>query len=223
MAKILLVEDSTALAELVQAWLEAEHHIVESTAFGADALQRIRFHHYDVIVLDWGLPDLSGIEICKQLRHAGHKTPILMLTAKKSIDEKELGFDSGADDYLTKPFEKRELSARIKALLRRPAMAHTGVLRVGDVELDQNAHTVSAQGQQIHLKPKEFALLELLMRNSGQVLTLEMIIERVWSADAEISTESVRKHISRLRAKLQDKDGGSIIRNVLGAGYKVED
>ncbi|HEY9791950.1 MAG TPA: response regulator transcription factor [Candidatus Obscuribacterales bacterium] len=222
MAKILLVEDTATLAELICSWLESEQHIVESVDTGSEALSRVRFYPYDIIVIDWGLPDVSGIEVCKTLRKEGKTLPILMLTAKKSIDEKETGFHSGVDDYLTKPFELRELSARIGALLRRQKSIESLILKTGNLELNPQSHKVTRAGQEIHLQPKEFSLLEFFMRHRGQVFSLEAILERLWSADDDASVESVRKHISRLRAKLQDAGDSPALRNVHGVGYKLE-
>jgi DNA-binding response OmpR family regulator len=206
MAKILLVEDTASLAELVRGWLESEQHIVESVDNGSEALSRVRFYPYDIIVIDWGLPDISGVEVCKTLRKEGKMLPILMLTAKKGIDEKETGFQSGVDDYLTKPFELRELSARIGALLRRQGGMESLSLKVGYLEMDPQSHKVTRAGHEIHLQPKEFTLLEFFMRRTGQVFSLEAILERLWSADDDASVESVRKHISRLRANCRTQE-----------------
>jgi DNA-binding response OmpR family regulator len=222
MPKILVVEDTVSLMDLIQGWLEAEHYVVETVDNGVEAMNRMRFYTYDVIVIDWGLPGMTGIEICKALRAAGNTVPVLMLTAKKSIDDKEVGFESGVDDYLTKPFEMRELSARIKALLRRPRQVHRSVLNVGGLMLEPDTHKVTMDGQNVQLLPKEFTLLEFFMRNPGQVFSLEAILDRLWSADQEASAESVRKHVTRLRAKITGPDGQSILKNVHGVGYKLE-
>jgi DNA-binding response OmpR family regulator len=222
MAKILIAEDTESLTELIRCWLENEHHIVETVDNGAEALDRARFYDYDVIVIDWGLPGMAGVDVCRILRQAGNAVPIIMLTAKKTMDEKETGFESGVDDYITKPFEMRELSARIKALLRRPRAIHTSVLRAGDLELEPESHLVTLGGQQIHLQPKEFKLLEFFIRHQGQIFSLEAILDRLWSADTDASVESVRKQITRLRSKIADQDKDSILKNIHGVGYKLE-
>jgi len=222
MAKILLVEDTASLSDLVRGWLEGEQHIVECVDRGSEALSRMKFYPYDLLIIDWGLPDLSGIEVCRTLRANNQTLPILMLTAKKTIDDKETGFVSGVDDYLTKPFELRELSMRVAALLRRPSQLVASTLKIGDLELDVESHTVKRNGSDVRLQPKEFRLLEFFMRHKGQVFSAEAILERLWSADTEASVESVRKHISRLRAKLDEHGDFEHLQNIHGVGYKFD-
>ncbi|HEY9784881.1 MAG TPA: response regulator transcription factor [Candidatus Obscuribacterales bacterium] len=222
MAKILLVEDDSEVADVVKDWLVDEHHVVDVVGSGAEALNRLRFDKYDVLVLDWGLPDLSGIEICKRFRSAGGQSPVLMLTGKSEISDKETGLDAGADDYLTKPFHPRELSARIRALLRRPAELKENVLKVGDIEVDPKGFRVTKAGQEVHLLPKEFALLEFLMRHPNQVFSPEALLDRVWSAESEASPDTVRVHITKLRSKLDSEGAPSLIRTLHRQGYKLE-
>src|SRR5579883_1603806 len=169
MPKILIVEDDNNLCQILEQSLKADHHSVEISHDGPDALGRLRSYVYDLVVLDWDIPCLDGIEVCKQFRAKGGNAPILMLTGKSNIEEKEHGFDSGVDDYLTKPFQIRELKSRIKALLRRPAALHGSTLRAAELILDVAKFEVTKAGQSITLSPKEFALLEFLMRHSRQV------------------------------------------------------
>jgi two-component system phosphate regulon response regulator PhoB len=223
MAKILLIEDTVSLAEAVIDWLENEQHVVECADTGAEAISRLRFYRYDLLIIDWGLPDMPGIEICRTLRKDGNTVPIIMLTAKRTIDDKETGLDSGADDYLTKPVEMRELSARIRALLRRPKQQCRPVLEVGNLHLDAGAHRITKDGQEVHLGPKEFAMLEVFMRHPGQVFTLEHFLETIWSDDEDASADSVRKSLSRLRLKINSKDKDGPLKTLVGVGYKLDE
>jgi DNA-binding response OmpR family regulator len=221
-AKILLVEDENDLAETVAEWLADEYHLVETEGNGARALNRLTDGNYDLAIVDIMLPECDGLQICRALREHGSAIPILMLTARTSIDSKEAGLDAGADDYLTKPFQLRELSARIRALLRRPHTPPQTVLIVGDVSLDRRSCTVTKAGRQIHLLPKEFSLLELFMRNVGQVMSIDELLDRVWGTDASIVPETVRTNIKTLRKKIDPSSGGSYIHTVHGLGYKME-
>jgi len=222
MAKILLVEDEEDLSQLIGEWLKGEHHTVETVANGEDALDRLRFYKYDIVVLDWILPKATGLEVCKQYRSSGGTTPILLLTAKKHVDEKEAGLDAGADDYLTKPFEMKELSARIRALLRRPQAFSGSKLQVGDLSLEPNTFKVMRGTDEINLLPKEFALLEFLMRHPNQVFSAEALLDRVWSSDSEASPETIRTYIKRLRKKVDVEGKASILSTVHGVGYKLD-
>ena len=222
MAKILIAEDDIDLAEAVQNWLEAEHHAVEIVYDGKEALERMRLYKYDLTILDWQMPGLAGIKVCQKYREGGGKTAILILTSRANVDDKEQGLDSGADDYLTKPFEMRELSARVRALLRRPASDVTNnVLKAGHLSLDRQTHEVRRGDQVLNLLPKEFALLEFLMRYPNEVCSLETLLNRVWPSDSDSSPDTVRVHLTHLRNKLQPK-GGPQIKTVYGVGYKLE-
>lgn len=222
MAKILLVEDEPDISVIISEWLKNEHHVVELVETGDDALDRLKFYKFDIVILDWMLPGLSGIEVCKAYRAAGGMTPILLLTAKKHVDEKEQGLDAGADDYLTKPFEMKELSARIRALLRRPSAFSGSVLQVGDLQLEPNTFKVTRNGAEISLLPKEFALLEFMMRHPNQVFSAEALLDRVWSSDSEASPETIRTYIKRLRKKIDIEGQPSILSTVHGVGYKLD-
>jgi len=222
MAKFLLVEDNTDLLANVSDWLTGEQHIVDSCTDGVQALAYLQSYEYDAIVLDWELPSMSGLEICKQYRAKGGLTPILMLTGRRSIDDKESGLNAGVDDYLTKPFEPRELLARLRALIRRATRAADGVLKAGNVHLDKENHRVTKDGKDIKLMPKEFAILELMMSYPSKVFSAEALIARVWSADTETSSEIVRKYINGLRKQIDTEGKPSLIRTVHGVGYGLD-
>jgi OmpR-family two-component system manganese-sensing response regulator len=222
MAKILIVEDEIDLSEPVRAYLEGEHHLVEVVGDGNEAMERLRFYKYDVIILDWMLPGISGLDVCKSFRASGGTTPVLMLTSRKQWQDKVAGLDSGADDYLTKPFEVQEVSARIRALLRRPQHMNANVLTARNVVLEPGSFKVMRDDQDVALLPKEFALLEFFMRHPGQVFSAEALLDRVWSSESEASPETIRTYIKRLRQKIDTDGQPSLISTVHGVGYKLE-
>lgn len=222
MAKILVVEDDAALLSDVSDWLVFEQHTVESVADGKEAEERLRFYKYDLVVLDWELPGAHGIDVCKRFRAGGGRTPILMLTGKSEIAEKELGLDSGADDYLTKPFHLKELSARIRALLRRPDTMTGNVLEVRDLKLDTNTKKLLKNEKEITLSPKEYALLEFFMRHPDEVFSQEALLERVWSSESESSIFSVYTAVKSLRKKIAEGTEKSALTTVHGLGYRLE-
>lgn len=222
MSRILVVEDEDGLSGAIQEWLEDECYVVTVARDGAAALRHLSRKCFELVLLDLMLPELSGIEVCKQFRAAGGLTPILMLTAKSTLSAKEEGLDSGADDYLTKPFDMRELSARVRALLRRPQTQPLVVLEVGCIKLDRNSRAVTKADEPVRLLPKEFVLLEVLMRHSGQVLSADELIDHVWSADSQITQDTVRSHVKSLRKKIDSPPQPSVIKTVHGVGYKIE-
>lgn len=222
MPKILVVEDDSGLLRMVRDWLVCEHHIVETADNGKSGLSMLVSGQYDVIVLDWELPEMSGIEIIHEYRKQGGVAPILLLTGKDSISEKESGLDSGADDYLTKPFHMKELSARLRALVRRNFLATSGVLRIKALELNPVSFTVTKGEQKIQLLPKEFALLEFMMRHPNQVFSAESLLDRVWSSESDASVDAITTCIKRIRKKIDTEGDSSIIRTVHGVGYKIE-
>lgn len=223
MAKILIVEDEPDLAEPVRAYLTHEHHLVEVVADGNEALERLRFYKYDLIVMDWMLPGMHGVEVCKHFRASGGTTPILMLTSRKQVNDKITGLDSGADDYLTKPFDVQEIAARVRALLRRPQAVSSNVLTARNLVLESSTFRVTRNGEDVSLLPKEFALLEFFMRHPNQVFSAEALLDRVWSSESEASPETIRTYIKRLRQKIDIKgEKNSIISTVHGVGYKLE-
>ncbi|MBS1992333.1 MAG: response regulator transcription factor [Cyanobacteria bacterium SZAS LIN-2] len=221
-AKVLVIEDDVALAKMVSDWLSLEHHNTELVHDGADAAARLRVYDYDLIVLDWELPGVMGVDILKEFRSRGGLTPVLMLTGRGTIDDKEKGFDCGADDYLTKPFHAKELTARLRALLRRPEAYLGETLKVGDISLDRANFRVLRGDEEIRLLPKEFALLEFLMRNQNRVFAPEALLNRVWVTESEATVDALTTCIKRLRKKIDVEGKPSVIRTVHGVGYKLE-
>jgi two-component system OmpR family response regulator len=222
MAKLLLVEDEPELVAVISEWLQDEHHVVETVSRGDQAIEQLSAHAYDLVILDLMIPVLDGVQVCRQYREKGGKIPVLMLTARASIFDKEAGLDAGADDYLTKPFNLRELSARVRALLRRPPVAPLNSFRAGSITLDSRAHKVMRDNRELHLHPKEFGLLEFLMRHPGQVFSAEELIDRIWGSDSIIVPDTIRTHIKTLRKKIDRPGQPSLIHNVRGLGYKLE-
>ncbi len=221
MAKLLTIEDDPALRELVADWLSRERHDVESVSNGKDALHYLKSFEYDLVVLDLGLPDMTGFDILEALRKFNSDVPVLILTGIHTIDDKERGLELGADDYLTKPFNVRELIARVKALLRRPRTSLPNVLQFGDLAFNTATHEVTKAGKILSLTPKEYALLQFLIRHPNQVFSAQALLERVWRSDSEATEEAIVACIGRLRKKIDGKDGGapSLIGTVYGAGY----
>lgn len=219
MAKILVVEDDHELAGSVKDWLSFDRHTVEHVDTGTEGLDRLKESKYELVILDWELPGITGPEILRQFRSGGGMTPVLILTGKRSMKDKEEGFESGCDDYLTKPFQGKELSLRVKALLRRPQQVVSAVLKYGDIELDPDEFRVSRAGEDVRLVPKEFALLEFLMRNSRKLFSADELLQRVWASDADATADALTTCIKRLRKKMDREGEPSIIRNVHGVGY----
>ena len=222
MAKVLVVEDYEPMASALEDWLTHERHVVEVVANGDEALNRLRVYKYDVVALDLNLPGLNGLEVCRQFRARGGTTPILILTGQGTVEDKETGLDTGADDYLVKPFEFKELSARIRALLRRTASEKTNVLTAGPLVLDLRSHKAMKRGQEIHLSPTELSLLEFFMRHPNQFFTSEALLDRVWRSTAMTSLDTVRSYIRILRRKIDTQEQGSFISTGHGSGYMFE-
>jgi DNA-binding response OmpR family regulator len=220
MAKILLVEDDADLAEVLGFSITSKGHSVQKVHSGQEALSLLRVYKYDVIILDWMMPEVTGIDVLKDYRAQGGKTPVLMLTAKDSVDDKETGLDCGADDYLTKPFHHRELLARVRALLRRPNSTAGTVLEAGGITLDPVTCRVTKDGEEIHLRPKVYSVLEFLMRHADQVFSADAILERVWMDDSLASTDTVRTHIKLLRKSIY-REGKVLVENVRNRGYRL--
>lgn len=221
MAKIVVVEDDKDLVNLIKGILLVERHTIDSVHDGHEALAIIQMHPYDLVILDWMLPGRTGTEICKDYRARGGSAPILMLTAKSTIDDRAEGLDSGADDYLTKPFHPKEFSARVRALLRRPQSVMSKTLKAADIELDPGQVKVYKASKEIHLLPKEFALLELFLRYPNQVFSAEALLDRVWNTDSSASLDTVRTYIKTLRKKIDTNPKDSLIRTVHGVGYSL--
>ncbi|MBY0358832.1 MAG: response regulator transcription factor [Candidatus Obscuribacterales bacterium] len=222
MAKILVVEDDKELGESYKDWLGQEKHIVEVVDDGEEAILRLKNYQYDIIILDWNLPKFSGPEICQQYRSHSGTTPILMITGKDLPEDKVSGLDSGADDYLTKPFNLQELSSRIRALLRRQPLVVSTALTIGSLELDSHKRIVRKNGQEIALLPREFALLEFFMRHPGETFSPETLLNRLWSSESDSTIYTVYTYIKTLRRKIAGGDEKSSIVNVHGVGYKLE-
>ncbi|HEY9786056.1 MAG TPA: response regulator transcription factor [Candidatus Obscuribacterales bacterium] len=220
MSKILLVDDEQDLLKQISDWLKRENYLIEATTKGTEALAMLRAYDYDVIILDWMLPGVSGVDLCKSYRSAGGKSPVMLMTVKSTEEDKESGLDCGADDYLVKPFGLRELSARIRALLRRAGDRQaSNVLHCAEIELHPAARRVTRNGREIHLEPREFSLLEFFMRHPNQVFDADALIARVWNSDSLISPDSLRTYIKNLRRKLANQ---SIISTMRGSGYRFE-
>jgi two-component system OmpR family response regulator len=222
MAKILLIEDDQHLAASIKEQLENSKHVVEHVAEGKEGFDRLKLYSYDVAILDWALPDMQGIDVLRQFRDIGGVTPVLMLTGKADVDFRLEGFSSGADDYLVKPFDFRELASRLNALLRRPANYCPSNLTIGELEIDIAAKVVRRKGVKLKLLPKEFAVLEFLVRRADSFFDTEALLAHVWSSESDASEAAVWQTIKRLRSKLDVEGEESIIVNVKGMGYKVE-
>jgi DNA-binding response OmpR family regulator len=223
MAKILLVEDEKDISGAIKEWLADDYHLVEIIDSGSVALERMQSHNYDLIILDLTLPGMNGMEVCSKFRSGGGSTPILMLTAKKSLVSKEAGLDAGSDDYMTKPFQLRELSARVRALLRRPITQPVTQFKVGPLCLDRNSCRLTNSGIEVHLLPKEFSLLEYFMRHPNQVASVDDLLDRVWGSETNVVPETVRSTLRSLRQKIDQPGQASFIRTIHGIGYKLED
>lgn len=220
--RILLVEDDAETASYIARGLEEAGHVVDRAADGQDGLFLATGGHYEVMVVDRMLPKLDGLAMVRALRAAGIVTPALFLTARAGVGDRVEGLEAGGDDYLVKPFAFAELLARINALARRPPWKpEATVLRVGDLELDLVRRTVTRAGRRIELQPREFRLLEYLMRRAGQVVTRTMLLEGVWDFHFDPKTTVVETHISRLRAKIDKGFERELIHTVRGAGYVI--
>jgi len=223
MARILIIEDEDSILMPLEDDLTLEGYSVTGEMDGARGLQRAQTEDFDLIILDIMLPGMSGLEICKSLRHEGHGTPILMLTAKSQEIDKVLGLEMGADDYVTKPFSRRELLARVKALLRRgvPAKQPLASACFGDVEVDFRGYEVKKAGRTVELTAREFALLHLLVTRGGEVLSRGVILDEVWGDDNDVFPRTVDAHIAHLRKKVEDDPADPrFLVNVRGVGYK---
>jgi DNA-binding response OmpR family regulator len=222
--RILVVDDEIDLAEAVATGLRREGYAVDVSSGGADAIERLRWQPYDLVCLDLTMPDVDGLDVCRQLRTnppEGGSPRILMLTARDAVEDRILGLDSGADDYLIKPFAFGELAARVRVLLRRDRDHESSVLVVGRLELDTARHEAAVDGAALDLTPKEFALLRYFMTHSSHVLSQERLLEHVWDENADPFTNTVRVTVGTLRRKLADRGGDGLIETVIGRGYRL--
>jgi len=219
--RILIAEDDEALANFIRKGLEAEHYAVDVSRDGAQARGLILGLDYDLVVLDLNLPRVDGVAILKSVREAKPELRILILTARSRVEDRVLGLDTGADDYLAKPFSFSELSARIRALLRRSRLPAESIMVVDDLRLDRIQRKVSRNSKTVELTSKEFALLEYLMRNAGRRVTRAMIIENVWNLSFDSSTNLVDVYINYLRRKIDDPSSTKLIHTIRGVGYEL--
>ncbi len=219
--RVLVVEDEPTIADFIVRGLTEQGYAVDRVADGVAALDFLAVGTFDVVLLDIMLPKMNGLEVCRRMRENGVKTPVLMLTARDAIEDRVRGLDTGADDYLVKPFAFEELVARVRALSRREPQLIDALLRVGDLALDTTTRVASRAGRSIDLTAKEYALLEYLMRNPNRVLTRTMISERVWNYDTFNVANVIDVYIGHLRRKIDDGEDVKLIHTVRGAGYKI--
>lgn len=218
---ILIIEDDKDLAEVLEKLLSNEGYSVDVAHTGARGLKALDKSIPDLVLLDLMLPDMQGEDICKEIKKLLPEVPVIMITAKHTTEDIVRGLNIGADDYVAKPFETNELLARIHARLR-PSAENPSVLKAGDIEMNLKTIKVSYDGKEIKLTPREFSLLEYLMRNAGRVLTREMILNKVWSYNNEIESRVVDVYIGYLRKKINNSGKNSVIKSVPGFGYTIE-
>lgn len=221
MARVLLIEDDAALSRGLVAALTAEGYSVDPALDGVSALIMAADEPYAIITLDIGLPDMSGFDLLKTLRAKGCRAPVLILTARDAIDDRVLGLDLGADDYLLKPFEPKELAARLRALLRRPKVDPSPVLRAGRLEFDRSHHTARIGGRDLDLRRREWVVLERLISRVGQVVSKDRLAAEVFGYDEAVAPNAIEVYIARLRKKLEPD--GPTIRTLRGLGYLLEE
>jgi two-component system copper resistance phosphate regulon response regulator CusR len=217
--RLLLVEDDSRIARFVARGLQEQSYAVDVVATGDDALYQVEINDYDVVVLDVMIPGKDGFATCRAIRGMGKRMPILMLTARDAVDDRIHGLDSGADDYLTKPFEFGELLARLRALLRRPKELQPSRIIVGDLELDTASQTAKRGNRSISLTAKEYALLEYLVRNANRVIGRSEIAEHVWNESFDPFSNLIEVYVNRLRRKLGDYHGQPLLQTRRGSGY----
>lgn len=221
--RILLAEDDKRIARFIQKGLKENAYAVDVVANGEDALYQIEVNDYDIAILDVMMPEKDGFEVCKEVRANGNNMPILMLTAKDTVEDRIHGLDTGADDYLTKPFEFGELLARLRALLRRPQseMLPTKI-NIGELEIDTRGQTAKGNGENIILTTKEYALLQYFVRNADRVIGREEISEHVWDENFDPFSNLIEVYVNRLRKKLSQSVNSPVLKTRRGAGYILE-
>ena len=215
--RILLVEDDTQLGESLEAALQLERHAVDWLRSGAQVRSTLASTPYDLVILDLGLPEVPGIQVLRQIRQDKLSIPVLLLTARNTLQDKVDGLDSGADDYLTKPFEIDELFARVRSLLRRRSSVKATLLETGELVVDPSDHTVEFKGEQVDLTAREFAILEILMRNLGRFVSRARLEEGIYSWGEEVGSNTVEVYVSRLRKRF----GAELIQTMRGVGYRI--
>ncbi len=220
--RLLVIEDERKIARIITESLKREKYAVDAAYDGEEGFNLADSQPYDLLIVDRMLPGLEGTEIVKKLRENGKNMPILFLTALSTTEDKTLGLDVGADDYLTKPFAIDELLARVRALLRRPPIQQPDILKIDDLKIDKQQQTVTRAGKNIDLTSKEYALLEYLMQHSNQILSKETLIDHVWDFDADILPNNVEAYIKNLRQKIDKPFKKQLIKTVRGFGYRIE-
>ncbi len=221
--RILIVEDDESLHRILRRRLAEEGYAADGCFDGREGLEYMETDVYDCVILDWMLPEKDGVTILKEFRRNGHHTPVLMLTARDSVTDRVQGLDAGADDYLTKPFAYDELSARLRALLRRNSGKRQNILTLADLVMDLPAHRVSRGDKEITLTSKEYALLEYMLRNQGQALTRSQIADHVWDYNFDYDSNIVDVYIRYLRNKIDKESANPLIHTVRGYGYVIKD
>ncbi|MGB5975315.1 MAG: response regulator transcription factor, partial [Nodosilinea sp.] len=219
--KLLLVDDDDVLVEQLISELASQNYVVDTATDGLLGWEYARATPYDLVVLDIDLPRLDGISLCQRLRQTGYTGPILLLTGRGSDSDKVSGLNAGADDYLVKPYTLSELTARMRALLRRPPTVSNPALRWGLLQLNLHTGRVTIDDQAVVLSPKEYSLLELFLRYPDRIFSNTVLLERLWSADETPGEETIRTHIKRLRRKLKQAGGSDIVENIYGMGYRL--
>ena len=217
--RILLIEDEPTLRKLEKNFLEKKGFVVDAVSTGIEGLSLLELSEYDCILLDLNLPEKDGISISKEIRELGEDTPIIMVTARSQIYDKLEGFDSGADDYLTKPFDMKELVARVNAVIKRSSINQEEILMIGNMQICPNKNIVRKDNEEIELSNKEMGLLEYLVRNKGNIISSEEILEHVWDSNIDMFTDTIKTHIKTLRQKIDPKK--KLIKNIRGKGYVI--
>ena len=222
MARILIVEDDANVRQNVSDWLTFEQYEVESAASGLDGYELFLKQAFDLIILDCEMPGMSGVDLCRRIRGKKQDVPVIFLTGKGELPDKEAGFEAGGNDYLTKPFHMKELSLRVRSLLRRPIAQEASVLKVGTITLDPDTHQVTRNGEQLHLTKMEFGMLEEFMRNPGKLYAANTLQEKFWPDVPERTPENLRTCLKKLREKIDTEGQPSLIKNIHGVGYKLD-
>ena len=221
--KVLLAEDDAKLGKLIKYMLEKNDISVEWVTRGDEIYEYATYDDYDVLVLDWMMPGESGVDACRRLRENGYEKAILMLTARDAVEDRVTGLDAGADDYLVKPFEFAELLARLRALGRRSSQKiQQDVVQVGEFTLNRTAKVLKKQDQVIQLSPREFQIFDLLAQTLGIVVPREIILDRIWGLESEVSSNNIDSYVKLIRKKLDLGDGKTMIHTIRGVGYKLE-
>lgn len=223
MMRVLLAEDDLKLGKLIQYMLEQNEVSAEWVTDGEQAYDYAMYDDYDVVILDWMMPKLSGVDVCKKLRAADYQSAILLLTARDAVEDRVTGLDAGADDYLVKPFEFSELLARLRALSRRSNhKLQLDVVELGEFSLDRTSKVLCKGNQVIQLSPREFQIFDLLVQNMGNVVPRDIILDRIWGLESEVSSNNIDSYVKLLRKKLEGVAGKLLINTIRGVGYKLE-